>query len=123
MKGHRRPKILTALVLAALAIVLVGNAPSEARGAGGHGAGGFHSSGAVVHHGFVDHHGFAGHHFDGRFHGRFGVGVVPIAPFYGYYPPDYGYEAPAYWYYCPSYGAYYPNVTSCPEAWVPVPGS
>jgi len=121
MKGRRHPKIVTALVLAALAIVLVGYLPSEARAASGHGGGGFHSGGAVAHHGFVDHRGFAGHHFDGRFHGRFGV--VPIVPFYGYYPPAYGYEAPTYWYYCPSYGAYYPNVTSCPEAWVPVPGS
>jgi hypothetical protein len=32
-------------------------------------------------------------------------------------------RSPAYWYYCPSYGTYYPNVTSCPEAWVPIPAS
>ena len=51
------------------------------------------------------HHGF-----------RFG----PVFPYPYFYDP---YAAPAYWYYCPSYRAYYPSVTTCPEAWVPVPSS
>ena len=124
MNGRTHAKRLAVLAIAALGIVLVINGASEARGAGGHGGGGgFHSGGAVAHQGFVGHHGFDGHHFDGRFHGRFGFGAVPIVPFSGYYAPAYPDLAPVYWYYCPSYGAYYPGVTSCPEPWVPVPGS
>ena len=60
--------------------------------------------------------------FDPAHHG-FGFGPVLPYPYFGYYPPASGYTGPAYWYYCPSYGAYYPSVTTCPEAWVPVPGS
>jgi hypothetical protein len=108
------------LAVAVLAIVLAVTAPSQAAGVGGHGFGGGHPGGAAVHNGFDGHH-FDGHHFEGRhFDRRFGVG--PVFPYYGYYP-YYGYS-PGYWYYyCPSYGDYYPNVTSCPEAWVPVPAS
>ena len=116
LRGSRN---VTLVALATLAIVLALNAPSEARGTGGHGSGGGHAAAAV------GHHGFDGHHFDVHVPGRFGFGFAPVVPFYGYspyYPPAYT-EAPAYWYYCPSYGAYYPNVTSCPEAWTPVPAS
>ena len=123
-----RPKKLAFVALAALAIVLAINAPSQARDMGGHSFGGGHPGGASGHHDFGGHHGFGGHHFD-RHHGfdghhfdrgvhRFGFG--PVFPYYGYYPY---YQAPAYWYYCPSYGAYYPNVQTCPEAWAPVPAS
>jgi len=106
-----RPKEIAFVALAALAIVLAVNAPSQARGMSGHGAGGHH---------FGGHHGFEGHHFGGG-HGRFGF--APLVPYYGYNPYYGYYQAPAYWYYCPSYGAYYPNVASCPEPWVTVPAS
>ena len=115
--------------IAALAIVLAINVPSQARGAGGHGFGAGHPGGVVGHggfhghHGFDGHHGFEGHRFEGHHFDHRRFGFVPVLPFYGYYPPAYGYEAPTYWYYCPSYGAYYPNVQTCPEAWVPVPAS
>jgi hypothetical protein len=65
--------------------------------------------------------GFDGHReFDRDRHGRVFIGVSPwfywANPFaYAYAPP------PSYWYYCPSAGTYYPYVSSCPEAWVPVP--
>lgn len=129
LRGSRK---VAFVALAVLTIVLAVNAPSQARGmGGGHSFGGGHPGGAVAHHGFDGHH-FDGHHFDGHhfdrgIHGRFGFGVGfgPVFPYYGYYPyypPAYT-EAPAYWYYCQSYGAYYPNVTTCPEAWVPVPES
>jgi len=71
---------------------------------------------------FKGHH-FDGRHFDGHGHFRFG----PVFPYYAY--PYYPYydtpepPAPSYWYYCPSYQTYYPSVTSCPDAWVPVPAS
>jgi hypothetical protein len=103
------------VAVASLAIVLAAAAPSRAAGVDGHGFGGGHPGGAPAHNGFEGRHfdgdHFEGHHFDGRF--RFG----PVFPYYGYS------ETPGYWYYCPSYGAYYPSVTSCPEAWVPVPAS
>jgi hypothetical protein len=108
----RRARRLVFVAIAALAIVLAVNAPSQARGMAGHGSGGGHPGGAFGHHGFDGHHGF---------HGGFGFG--PVYPYYGYYPPAYGYAAPSYWYYCRSYGAYYPSVGSCPEEWVPVPAS
>src|SRR5882724_13037253 len=111
-----RPKKIAFVALAALAIVLAVNAPSQARGMSGHGAGGHHFDG---HHGFEGHH-FHGHHFGGV-HG--GFGFAPLVPYYGYNPYYGYYEAPSYWYYCRSYGAYYPNVTSCPEPWVTVPAS
>ena len=59
-------------------------------------------------------------YYDDRYYNSY-LPFYSTYPYYGYYPaaPD----APVYWYYCPSYGAYYPNVTSCPDAWVPVPGS
>ena len=115
MDKRSRPKKAAFVALAALAIVLAVRVPIQAAGVGGHGFGGGHPGGAAM------HHGFEGHHFDGRVHGRFGLGLG--FPDYGYYPPAYTDEAPAYWYYCPSYGAYYPSVGSCPEAWVPVPAS
>jgi len=31
--------------------------------------------------------------------------------------------APQYWYYCASQREYYPYITSCPEAWQPVPAT
>ena len=117
-------KTMAFVVLAALAIVLAVNEPSQAAGMGGHGSAGGHAGGGAAHHGFEGHHfegrHFEGHHFDGRHfgrgvHGRFGFG--PFFPYDGYY------DAPGYWYYCPSYGAYYPSVASCPETWVPVPAS
>ena len=106
MKNLTRPKKIALVALGALAIMLAVNAPSQAAGVGGHDFGGGHGGGAV------GQHGSEGHHFEG--HGRFGFG--PVLPFYAPY-----YAAPSYWYYCPSYEAYYPSVTSCPEAWVPVP--
>jgi hypothetical protein len=71
------------VAVAALAIVLAVNAPSQARGIGGH-------SGGAVGHGFEGHHGFQGHrvfdghrfdgrHFDRGVRGGFGFGVA--APF------------------------------------------
>jgi hypothetical protein len=108
MGNLKRLNKLAFVALAALAIVLAANGPSQARGVGGHGFG--------VHQGFEGHHGFEGRHgFDGRH--RFGFGRV--SPFYGYN----GYYPQGYWYYCPSYGAYYPSVATSPEAWVPVPAS
>jgi len=107
------PRRMGLVVIAALAVVLVITAPSLAAGMGGHGFEGGHSGGAAAHHGFEGHH--EGHHFEGHHFGH-GFGFGPVFPYYGYYP------YPSYWYYyCQSYEAYYPSVTSCPEAWVPVP--
>ena len=106
-------KKLVSVAIAAFAIVLMVSAPSQARGAAGHGFEGGHPS--VGH----EQRGFDGHH---DFHGHRRFFFSPAYPYYGYYPPVYGYEAPTYWY-CPSYEAYYPTVGSCPEAWVPVPVS
>ena len=115
MNKLRCARTFAFIALAALAIVLAVNAPSQARG-GGHGFEGGHPGESGMHHDFDGHHDFVRHPF------LFGFGgVYPYDPYY--YPPAYGNEAPAYWYYCPSYGAYYPNVVSCPEAWVPVPAS
>ena len=124
MKRLTRSRRMTFVAVAGLAIVLAVTAPSQAAGVGGHGFGGGHPGGAAMHNGFEGHHAghFDGHHFERRhFDGRFGFGaVIP----YGGYDPYYGYyDTPSYWYYCQSYGAYYPYVTSCPEAWVPVPAS
>ena len=125
----RGAKKMAFAAVAALAIVLAVNAPSQARGMGGHEGG--HSGGAVGH-GFEGHRGFEGHHdFDGRhFDGRHfdrgvrgGFGFVSPYPYYDYSPPAYTYDAPTYYWYCPSYGAYYPSVASCPDTWVPVPAS
>lgn len=127
------PKKLAFIATAALAIVLAIDVPSHARAGGGHGLGGGHPGGAaghgfVGHRGFDGHHGVVGHRFGGRRFEHRHFGFVPFVPFYGYYPgdaypPAFGEQAPTYWYYCPSYGAYYPDVQSCPEDWVPVPGS
>ena len=131
MSNFTVSKRIRIAAFAALGILLAASAPVQAADnhgggfGGGHGGGhggfeGGHSGGGMEHHGFEGHH-FEGHHFEGHdfdrhdFHGRFGFGFgVP------YYQPYYA--APSYWYYCPSYGAYYPSVTSCPEAWVTVPG-
>jgi hypothetical protein len=127
----RRTKQVAFVAIAALAMVLAVNAPSQARGGGGHSFGVGHSGGAFGHHGFDGPHGFDGHRGFDRFrhdrfdrfgHDRFLFGFGfggPVYPYYGYY----GYGTPAYWYYCPAYNAYYPNVASCPEAWIPVPAS
>jgi len=121
LKDLRR---LVLVAIASLAIVLAVGAPSQARGMDGHGFGDGHPGGVDMHQGFDGHHGVDGHHGFDRGHDRFRFGFgVPVYPYYGYYPPAYGYQAPTYWYWCPSYGAYYPNVTSCPEAWEPVPAS
>jgi len=141
MKTITRLKRFGGGAVAALAIVLAASAPgyAQARGGyapgaahaapggqhgGGHGGGTGHGD---SHHDVHGHHEFHGSRHVGRFdhHPHFGVGFgfVPVFPDYGYYtyaPAPYE-SAPAYWYYCQSYGAYYPNVTSCPEAWVPVP--
>lgn len=132
MDKRTAPKKMAFLAVAALAIVLAVNAPSQAADTGGHGFGGGHPGGAFAHHGFDGRH-FDGHrfearhfdrrHFDRGVHGHLGFGFVPVLPYYGY-DPYYSYDqGPGYWYYCPSYGAYYPNVATCPEAWVPVPAS
>jgi len=122
MKRLTIRKRIAFVALAALAMVMTVNAPSQAAGVGGNASGRGHGGGAVEHHGFEGQH-FEGHHFEGRhfeghdFEGRhFGFG--PVFPYYAPY-----YAAPSYWYYCPSYGAYYPSVTSCPEPWVTVPAS
>ena len=112
-----------AFVAVAVAILLAVSTPSQVLAAAGHGFQGGHPGGAEMHHGFDGHHDFDRHQGFDRGHSRFLFGFGPVYPNYGYYPPAYGYEAPTYWYYCPSYGAYYPNVSTCPEAWVPVPGS
>jgi hypothetical protein len=95
---------------------------------GGHGGGGGEHGGGGGGHGFEGHgsdghhfegHDHDGHHFEGRdFDDRFGFGFG-FGPFFPYYDPYYA--APSYGYYCPSAQAYYPSVSSCPEAWVPVP--
>ena len=127
-------KKLLSIALVAVVIVFAGSSLSYAAPhGGGH---------AVAGHPAAGH--FGGHPGIGRFpghppfvrpgfHGRTfvrgpHVGVFLGAPFYVppvypyYYSPAYTYEqAPSYWYYCASYGQYYPNVSSCPEAWVPVP--
>ena len=134
MKNFARARKL-AWATGALALVLAASAPGQAAEHGGHGFGGDH--GAARGHGperhrfgdgrFGDHrfgdHRFEDHRFVGR---RFGFGFAPVVPFFvpvvPYYEPyDYG-AASGYWYYCPDYNAYYPDVTSCPQAWVPVPG-
>jgi hypothetical protein len=134
------PQKIGLVAVAALAIVMAVNTPSQAAGGRGENFGG--GRGGGEHHGFEGHH-FEGHHFEGRhfegrhfegrhfegrhFEGRdfddrfgfgFGFGFGPAIP----YDEPY-YAAPSYWYYCPSYRAYYPNVTTCPEPWVSVPAS
>jgi hypothetical protein len=106
-------KRVASVTLIAVAMVLAAVAPSQGAG---HGFRGGHPG--------TFHHGFGGHRDFNR--GHFFIGHRPLMFWgypYGYYPPAYGYSAPAYWYYCPSYGAYYPDVTSCPEAWVPIAAS
>jgi len=116
-----RTKKMAFITLAALAIVFALNGPSDARGGGGHGGGDGHPGGGIGHH-FGGGH-FEGDHFHRGWHGGFAVG--PAYPYdYGYDDaPAYPYEPPTSWWYCSSYEAYYPNVTSCPEAWVPVPAA
>ena len=133
------------------AIVLVPFDTADARGGrGGHGGGGPGGRGFSHGHGGHGHggHGHRGHFHGhrGHFHGGVFVGVGPWwgwggpgwygspywsgAPYYSYAPsyvysppPVYIQRAPAYWYYCASAGGYYPTVPTCPEAWIPVPGS
>lgn len=95
MDKLRRSKTLASMAFTALAIVLAISAPSQVRARGGQGSGGGHSGGSAMHDGFDK--------YDGD------------------YAEGSGDQAPAY--YCPSYDAYYPSVTSCPEAWEPVPAS
>ena len=136
MKNFARSRKL-AWAIGALALVLAASAPSQAAEHGGHGFGGDHGAarghgpeghsfgdGRFGDHRFGDHrfedHRFGDHRFeDHRFEGRrFGF-FAPVVPYFE--PYDYG-AASGYWYYCPDYNAYYPDVTSCPQAWVPVPG-
>jgi hypothetical protein len=115
-------RLLSSIGLVGVAFVLAAASPVYA--AAEHGGRGFsgHSAGGRLagHQGFAGRHGFDGRRdFDRRGHGGAFFGV----PFYWDYPSADTYSPPsAYWYYCPSYGAYYPTVSSCPEAWVPVPG-
>jgi hypothetical protein len=98
MKRFVRPRKLVFVMLAALAMVLAIDGPSQARGMGGHGVGGGHPegrSGFEGHHDFDGHHGFEGHHLDRDGDGRSGFGIGPIVPGYGYYPPAYGYDPAA----------------------------
>ncbi len=118
-----RTKRMAWIALVAVVMVFAFNAPSEARGGGGgghagggeHGFGGGHPSGGFEHR-------FDGRRFEGdRFHDR---RQFAYPYYYGYdYAPDYSYAPPTSYWYCSSYGAYYPDVTSCPEAWMPVPAS
>jgi hypothetical protein len=120
MDKLRRSKKVAFMAFTALAIVLAISAPSQVRARGGQGSGGGHSGGSAMHDGFDGHHDFDGRHdFDRGEHLRFGFG--PDFSYDGDYPEGSGDQAPAY--YCPSYDAYYPSVTSCPEAWEPVPAS
>ena len=140
MKSLARSKKI-AFALGALAAVLFVSAPGHAEGVRSHGFEGGHGGGAVGHPGFEGHH-FEGHHFEGHqfedhhfeghhfeghhFEGRGRFGFAPVFPYpyvAPYYGPEYApdYPDPSYWYYCSSSQAYYPSVTSCPEAWVPVP--
>jgi len=126
MDKLRRPKKLASIAFTALAIVLAINASSPVRAMGGHGSGGGHSGGSGMHDGFGGNDGFDGRGgFDGHRgfergeHRRLGFG--PDFSYDGDYPDASGDQEPAY--YCPSYMAYYPSVTSCPEAWEPVPAS
>lgn len=106
------PKKILFATLAALAIVLAVNAPSQAAGMGGRGFEGGHRDGAVELRGFDEHRGSDGR-FDRRGRGGFAFDFEPGVP----------YETPTYYWYCPSYGVYYPSVTTCPDAWVLVPAS
>ena len=127
MEKLRNLRTLVFVAIASLGIALAVSAPSQALAMGGHVLGDAYPRTVDMHHDSDGRHGVDGHHDFGRGHDRFRFGIgVPVYPYYGYYPyyyPAYGYRAPAYWYWCPSYGAYYPNVTSCPEAWEPVPAS
>jgi len=93
--------------------------PASAPSGGGH-PGGHPSHGSPGH--GPSHH--------GHFHPHVWIGSplwwdpfwpYPPAPPVVVEPPAYVQQAPAYWYYCASLRAYYPYVTTCPEAWVPVP--
>ena len=120
MKKVARPRKL-AWAIGALALVLAPSAPSQAAEHGGHGFGGDH--GAAREHGPEGHrfgdHRFEDHRFEDHRFERRRFGFAPVVPYFE--PYDYG-AASGYWYYCPDYNAYYPDVTSCPQAWVPVPG-
>jgi hypothetical protein len=105
-------------------MVLWAAAPGQTQAMLGHGGRPETSEGPHVSDG---HHpgGAGGHHDDDRdrnhtFGG--GRGIYWRYPYYFYSYPYYD-SAQVYWYYCPSYGAYYPYVSSCPEAWLPVPAS
>src|SRR6267142_1350831 len=118
MKRLTVRKKIAFVAVAALAIVMTVNAPSQAADGRGDHFGGGRGGGAGEHRGFEGRH-FEGRHFEGRhFDDRFGFGFGPVVPYYDPY-----YAAPSYWYYCPSYGAYYPDVTTCPEPWLSVPAS
>jgi len=125
-----RTRRMAWIALVAVVLVLAFNGPSEARGGGGggHAGGGAHVGGGHPSGGHFNAHHFEGGRFHHGWRGGYTYPYYGIYPYYGYdsgsdYAPDYPYQPPTAWWYCPSYGAYYPSVTSCPEAWTPVPAS
>jgi hypothetical protein len=115
-------------LVAALALIFVGVAPSDAgRGGGGHGGGGGRGGGHGMHrggghghggHGGHGHHGHHGHHggccWWGAFVGGVALGSVLAYPYvypYSAYPYPY-YSYPYYPY--PYYPNYYPYASSSP---------
>jgi hypothetical protein len=129
MSTTRNLRAVAGVMLVAALLIPV---DASARGGrGGHGSG----------HGG---HGHGGHGHRGHFHGGVFVGIggpwwggpwwygspswygapYSYAPASVYPPPPvYIQRSPSYWYYCASAGAYYPNAPTCPEPWIPVPGS
>jgi hypothetical protein len=131
--------VRTLAIVAVFGSALVGVSPALAQHHGGewHGGGGWHE-------------GWRGHAWDHDWHRRWHGGVdwdFGFGPWWGpwwdpgwanpyaYYPFNqsyvYAYPAvpapiappPTYWYYCRAKKAYYPYVSSCPEAWQPVPAN
>ena len=116
-------KLIAALTIGAVALMTSPAFASPGGHEGFRGERGFSGGHPGGH--FEGQHGFQGHRdFDRGGHGRAFIGVPPSF-YWWYHPPVYAYvPAPqSYWYYCPSARAYYPYVSSCPEAWVPVPAS
>ena len=136
-------KKVSALVIVAAALALVGIGAAEAHGS--HGGGWHGGGGSGVRHGGPPS---GGHWHGGRFRPFVGGAVFIGAfgyPYYaypGYYYPAYGYPpapAPYYppvtgyveqpsaaapqgdWFYCPQSRAYYPQVQECPGGWQRIP--
>jgi len=110
---------VVSLWLLAMALLVVGPAPSDAwRGGGGHGRV-FISVGPAF---------WWGPPYPYPWYYPAPYYVYTPPPVIVQEPPAYAQVAPApapapqaYWYYCPSAGAYYPTTPTCPEAWVQVP--